>query len=290
MQTIEVDGLTLAYRSSGSGLPVLLLHGWPTSSHLWRAVMPPIAVRNRVIALDLPGFGESGKPLEGYDFAFFDRILDGFLEALALDRIGLAVHDLGGPIGLHWAVHRPTRLSRLAVLNTLVYPEFHLSAIDFLRGLLTPARRSVMTSPEGLAGLMREGVADGSTLGADVIAAVQAPFVSDDARLALAAAGAGLRPSGFVDIARLLPELTVPVRIVFGVQDRLLPDIADTVARLRVDLPQVEISELPGAGHFVQEDAPAEVGAILAQFFSGPDVDRRPRVLAAPSDTDRMWA
>lgn len=269
MQAVDVDGLTLTYRSSGTGPPVLLLHGWPTSSYLWRQVITPLAVGNRVIALDLPGFGGSSKPLGGYGFGFFDHILDGFTDALGLDRIGLAVHDLGGPIGLHWAAHRPARVSRLALLNTVVYPEFHPSAIRFVRGLLTPARRSVMTSPEGLADLMRDGVAEGSTLGADVIAAVQAPFVSEDARLALAAAGVGLRPAGFVEIARLLPSLTIPVRIVYGARDRLLPDIADTVARLRIDLPQSEITELADAGHFVQEDAPEQVGALLARFFAG---------------------
>ncbi|MDQ3475457.1 MAG: alpha/beta fold hydrolase, partial [Actinomycetota bacterium] len=147
IQTVEVHGLTVAYRCAGAGPPVLLLHGWPTSSYLWREVIPQIAMRNRVVALDLPGFGESDKPQDGYDFEFFDRVLDGFTEALGLDRIGLAVHDLGGPIGLHWGLFRPERVSRLALLNTIVYPEFSAVVSDFVRGLLTPARRSEMTSP-----------------------------------------------------------------------------------------------------------------------------------------------
>ncbi len=66
-----------------------------------------------------------------------------------------------------------------------------------------------------------------------------------------------------------MPSLTSPVRIVYGARDRLLPDIADTVARLRIDLPQSEITELADAGHFVQEDAPEQVGALLAPFFAG---------------------
>ena len=60
--------------------------------------------RNRVVAPDLPGFGASDKPVGvSYDFDFFERALDGFLAALGIDQVGLAVHDLGGPIGLHWA-------------------------------------------------------------------------------------------------------------------------------------------------------------------------------------------
>jgi pimeloyl-ACP methyl ester carboxylesterase len=113
---VRVDGLTLAYREAGEGPPVLLLHGWPTSSFPWREVMVPIAGANRVIALDLPGFGASDKPLDvRYNFAFFGRALDLFLARLGIDDLGLAVHDLGGPIGLHWLLNRPRRVTKLAL-------------------------------------------------------------------------------------------------------------------------------------------------------------------------------
>ena len=98
LSTVEVDGLELAYRDQGSGPPVLLLHGWPTSSFLWRNVIPPIAGANRVIAPDLPGFGASAKPLDAsYSFHFFDRTLDGFLEALGIDELGLPFTTSAGP-------------------------------------------------------------------------------------------------------------------------------------------------------------------------------------------------
>jgi pimeloyl-ACP methyl ester carboxylesterase len=78
--TAQVDGLRLAYRELGDGPPVLLLHGWPTSSFLWREVMKPIARANRVVALDLPGFGASDKPVGiRYGFDFFGHALDLFL-------------------------------------------------------------------------------------------------------------------------------------------------------------------------------------------------------------------
>ncbi len=133
-QTLELeDGLTLGYRELGEGPPVLLLHGWPTSSFLWRNVMPPIAGANRVIALDLPGFGASDKPADGrYDFEMFERAIDGFLERLEIDRLGLAVHDLGGPVGVHWALGRKERVESLALLNTLLYPEFSPAVIEFV--------------------------------------------------------------------------------------------------------------------------------------------------------------
>ena len=97
LQLVEVNGRRVAYREAGSGPPVLLIHGWPTSSFLWRAMMPAIAERNRVLAIDLPGFGASDKPLDvTYNFALFEEVLDGFL-----DEVG---RDWGGPVAVEtWA-------------------------------------------------------------------------------------------------------------------------------------------------------------------------------------------
>jgi pimeloyl-ACP methyl ester carboxylesterase len=248
---------------------VLLLHGWPTSSYLWRDVMPAIAQANRVIAPDLPGFGVSDKPLSvKYDFAFFERAIDGLLAALEVDTVGLAVHDLGGPIGLHWTLRNPDRVRRLALLNTLVYPQFSPAVIEFVTTLTTPGQREQATSPEGLAELARLVMPDDFEEIDELIAAVAAPFDSADSRRALADAGVGLDFEGFTEIERKLPELTIPVRIVYGEEDRGLTDVADTMARVARDLPQAVVTALPGRGHFIQEEAPEQVGQLLAEFFA----------------------
>jgi haloalkane dehalogenase len=270
LDTVEVDGLTIAYREVGAGAPVLLLHGWPTSSHLWRDVMRPIAAHNRVLAIDLPGFGASDKPLGvRYGFELFERTLDAFLAELGIEEVGLAVHDLGGPIGLHWTVRRPERVTRLAVLNTLVYPEFSEAVLQFIKACSTPELREQLTSPDGLAAAMGLGLADESNLTEEVVTAVREPFRSEESRRALADAGIGLEPEGFAEIARLLPTLRMPVRVIYGEQDRILPDVAETMARVKADLPQAEVTALAGCGHFLQEEAPGEVGSLLARFFAG---------------------
>jgi haloalkane dehalogenase len=269
IKTVQVDRLRLAYRELGEGPPVLLLHGWPTSSFLWREVMRPIARARRVVALDLPGFGASDKPVGiRYSFEFFDRALDLFLAELEIDELGLAVHDLGGPIGLHWALHRPGRLTKLALLNTLVYPEFSQAVKDFVHACITPELREQLTSPAGLEALVRDGLAEPAHFSAEMLAAVQEPFRSAEARRALADAGVGVRRKGFAAIAQKLPSLRVPVRIVYGARDRLLPDVAETMTRVRGDLPQAEITVLPDCGHLVQEEAPEKVGELLARFFA----------------------
>jgi len=269
IQTVRVDGIQLAYRALGDGPAVLLLHGWPTSSFLWRAVMAPIAKTNRVIALDLPGFGASDKPVgTRYSFEFFGRMLDLFLADLGIDRIGLAVHDLGGPVGLHWTLQHPGRVTKLALLNTLVYPEFSDATKEFVRACMTPGLRENITSASGLESILRDGLADPAALSKDVLAAVQEPFQTAEARRALADAGIGLSMKGFVQIARQLPTLRMPVRVIYGVDDRVLPDVAETMARVKSDLPHAEVTALQNCGHFLQEEKPEEVGALLARFFA----------------------
>ena len=78
-----------------------------------------------------------------------------------------------------------------------------------------------------------------------------------------------MEPEGFVEIARLLPSLAMPVRVIYGERDRILPDVGETMTRVKQDLPQAEVTALPECGHFLQEEAPDEVGALLARFFAG---------------------
>ena len=102
----------------------------------------------------------------------------------------------------------------------------------------------------------------------ELIASFTAPFDSADDQRALADAGVGLDFEGFTEIEQKLPELKIPVRIVYGEDDRALTDVAATMARVAGDLPQAVVTSLPGRGHFIQEEAPDEVGELLAEFFA----------------------
>ena len=269
-QTLDVDGLTVAYVDEGEGPPLLLLHGWPTSSLLYRDITPVLAKDHRVVVPDLPGFGASSKPVDRqYSFELYAGVLDALVDRLELDDLGLVVHDLGGPIGVHWGLHRPERVSRLAILNTLLYPEFDPSVAEFVMRLLDENRRDELVSDEGLREILRFGVSDPETLSEEALDGIAAPFETAEDRRALAAAGVGLHPDGFADIARLLPTLSVPVLGLYGTGDRILPDVADTFARVGRDLPHAEIEPLPNAGHFLQEEIPDVIAARLARFFAG---------------------
>jgi pimeloyl-ACP methyl ester carboxylesterase len=270
LDTVEVGGRTLAYREAGEGPAVLLLHGWPTSSFLWRDVMPAIARERRVLALDLPGFGASDKPTDvTYTYRFYSDAVAGFLDALGIDDVALGLHDLGGPVGVRFALDNPERVRAVALTNTLLYPEDMTEMLtQFVEGLQTPGVRENFTGPRGLEAALRLGTNAESSTRAEVIAGMVEPFGSDDDRLALAKAGAELEDDVTAAMAGELPGLNVPIRVVYGTGDRILESIDDTVARIQRDLPQAEVTALDGLGHYLQEDDPERVGELLAEFFA----------------------
>ncbi len=277
-QFIEVEQVRIHYREAAplqdEGLPpILLLHGFPTSSYLWRNIMPVLAARHTVIAIDLPGYGESDKPLTvSYSFRYYQRVLDGFLSKLGITDVNLVVHDVGGPIGVYWAVHRAERVRNLALLNTLVFSEFSWAVMVFLFSCKLPGVRHLLSSPWGLKCSMYLGMRNRDRLTDDLIRNIQQPFADKNARKALLKAGAGLTQEGFWDIEKNLHRLIMPIRIIYGARDIILPDMPRTAGRIKELLPQTSITELPHCGHFLQEDDPEQVAALLADFFATTSV------------------
>jgi haloalkane dehalogenase len=124
-QRAEVHGLTMAYVDVGRGDPIVFLHGNPTSSYLWRNVIPHLSDGYRCIAPDLIGMGDSAKVTEpgmdSYRFVEHRTYLDGLLDMLDLgDAITLVVHDWGGGLGLDWANRHRSRVAGIAYMETIV--------------------------------------------------------------------------------------------------------------------------------------------------------------------------
>lgn len=267
-QFIKVEHLKLHYLEMGSGDPILLLHGWPTSAYLWRNLMPTLAEKNRVIALDLPGFGRSDKRLsDSFSFNYQRKMIDGFLSSLGIEKVNLAVHDLGGPLGLFWAVRNPQKVSRITMLNTLVYPEFSWAVKLFGLSTMLPLVRTWMTSPKGIRGAMRFGVVHKDQLSKMDIEQYQRPFQSKEARKVLLKTVQRLSIKGYHEMAEELPKFKIPIQLIYGKQDKILPDIAETMARVQKDLPQAELTALDDCGHFLQEDKPIEIAHLMSKFL-----------------------
>ncbi|MEV5576717.1 haloalkane dehalogenase [Spirillospora sp. NPDC052269] len=113
---------TMFYRERGTGAPLVFLHGNPTSSHLWRDVLPAMGGRGRILAPDLIGMGESGKPDIAYTFADQARYLDAWFDALGLEDVVLVGHDWGGALAFDWAARHPGRVRGIAFTETIVKP------------------------------------------------------------------------------------------------------------------------------------------------------------------------
>jgi pimeloyl-ACP methyl ester carboxylesterase len=127
-RTVNVNGLKIFYREAGpANAPViLLLHGWPASSRMFKGLMPRLADRYRLVAPDYPGFGHSECPPREqftYTFDHFGEVMEGFVEALGIKRFALYGHDFGGAVGYRLMLKKPYRMTALIVQNTPAYPE-----------------------------------------------------------------------------------------------------------------------------------------------------------------------
>lgn len=143
-QRIGVLDTEISYVDTGSGDPVVFLHGNPTSSYLWRNVIPHVEGHTRCLAPDLVGMGESGRSGNGsYRFADHARYLDAWFEALDLTGITLVVHDWGSGLGFHWASRNPDRVRGIVYMEAIVRPmtwdEWPESARDIFEAMRSEA-------------------------------------------------------------------------------------------------------------------------------------------------------
>lgn len=138
----EGAGTAVGEGADGGAAPLVFLHGNPTSSHLWRHVLPAVGGGRRLLAPDLIGMGRSGKPEIDYTYADQARYLDAWFEALGLDEVVLVGIDWGGSLGLDWAARHPERVRGVAFMETILRPmswaEFPEKARDRFAAFRTP--------------------------------------------------------------------------------------------------------------------------------------------------------
>lgn len=120
---IAVLDTEISFVDTGAGHPIVFMHGNPTSSYLWRNVIPHCADVGRCLAPDLIGMGQSGaSPSGSYRFADHSRVLDAWFDALGISNAVLVGHDWGGSLGFHWAARNPDRVRGIAYMETIVAP------------------------------------------------------------------------------------------------------------------------------------------------------------------------
>jgi haloalkane dehalogenase len=266
----EVGRLRLAHLDDGEGAPVVFLHGEPTWSFLWRKVIPPVRDAGfRCIAPDLAGFGRSDKPTDPswYTYDRHTELIASLLDHLDLRDVTLVMHDWGGPIGLRVAVEHADRVARLVAMDTGVFTGHQPMSEAWHRFAAYVARTEDL--PIGF--LVRRGCVRDP--GDGVAAAYEAPFPERAAKAGAKAFPAliPLTPdapgaeAGGRTFAALAADRR-PLLLLWGEEDRALPVAAgEALAQALRRPPPRRIS---GAGHYLQEDAGPQVGAIIAEWLT----------------------
>lgn len=137
---VDVLGSAMHYVEQGEGDPILFLHGNPTSSYLWRNIIPYASRHGRAIAVDLIGMGRSAKPDIGYRFVDHARYLDAFIEALGLTNVTLVIHDWGSGLGFHYATRHSDNVKAVAFMEAIVRPSNWADANHIERALFKRMR------------------------------------------------------------------------------------------------------------------------------------------------------
>jgi pimeloyl-ACP methyl ester carboxylesterase len=277
-RTAKIDGIEIFYREAGpADAPVIvLLHGFPSSSHMYRNLIPALANRYRVIAPDYPGFGESAAPERtrfSYTFATFAQLTDALLEQLGAKRYALYVMDYGAPVGYRLALRHPERVTALVVQNGNAYA-------DGLREFWKPIKAYWASG----AAAERNALRAGTTL--DATRSQYVGGVRDPSRIDPAAwthDQARLDRPGNVEIQldlfydyrtnvdlyprfqQFFRDRKPPTLIVWGKNDEIFPT-PGAIAYLK-DLPDAEL-HLLDTGHFALEDQGDEIARLMNDFLA----------------------
>lgn len=259
------------YLDEGAGRPILMCHGNPTWSFLYRNVIRALRDRFRCIAIDLPGFGLSDRP-PGYGYTPAEQaaVVGELVAALDLRDLIVMGHDWGGPIGLAAACADPTRVSGLVLGNTWFWPADRRARV-FSRVMSSrPLQRAILERNLFVERVLPAGVA--RSLSPEEMEHYRAVQPS-----ALARAGVAELPRQIVEAQPWLAQLAdaVPralgdkrVLVTFPLRDVAFPAKA-VLPRMRAAFSDLEVVELPQAKHFFVEDAPDAVAAAIGQRFGG---------------------
>ncbi len=276
-----VDTAPGADASDAAGLPVVLLHGNPTSSHLWRNVVPYLAGRARVLAPDLIGMGASGKPEIDYTFDDQARYLDAWFEVLGLDRAILVGHDWGGVLALDRAARRPDSVAGVVLLETFLKPlvgeELPPAARARTEAFRTPGvgEELVLEQNVFIETAFKGAVLD--PLGEEDVRPYRAPFPTprsrrpmlawsrmtpvdgDPAEVVARVAAYGGWLAGTPEVPKLL--------LTFDSSPTLLVGEA-MIAWAREHIAALTVEHCGPAGHHAPEDRPGEIGRAIADWLA----------------------
>ncbi len=276
--TVDVDGVKMFYRSAGAtdAPAVLLLHGFPSASHMFRDLIPELVDRYHVVAPDLPGFGMTEQPARGqfaYTFDNIANVVDRFTEVLGLNKFAVYVFDYGAPVGFRLAVKHPERITAIVTQNGNTYLEGVSDAFapvqaywkdptqtnrDALRGFLAPQTTLFQYT---------HGVADPSLVspdGRNLDDFYLARPGNDEIQLDLLLDYQS-NVALYGAIQAYLRQHQPPVLAVWGKNDPFF--IPPGAEAFKKDVPSAEV-RFVDSGHFALETHAREIGAVMREFLA----------------------
>ncbi len=275
---VEVHGAKMHYLDEGQGDPILFLHGNPTSSYLWRNIIPHLSGQARCIAPDLIGMGQSDKPDIAYRFFDHFKYIEGFIEALDLRNITLVLHDWGSGLGFHYAATHPENIKGLAFMEAIIRPvtwagfppkyKFAFKAMRTDRiGWLMLSGLNLFVNQILPGGMLRK-------LTAEEWARYRAPYPTPHSRRAVRQWPREIpidgKPADVYAVvnhySEWLQETDLPKLLLFVSPGALItPEMVDWCKANYRNLTVVDIGE---GLHFVQEDHPARIGRELSTWYA----------------------
>jgi len=276
-RTARVAGHRIAYLDEGGSPdgdtadrpPVLLIHGIPTSSLLWRDVLPELARDRRVVAPDMLNYGRSDKPARAdVSIAAQARLMIGLLDALGIRRADVVSHDIGGGVAQILAVRHPERVRRLVLSSAVCFDSWPIPEFEPLQ---EPGAEEEMGLDE-LTKMLREflpqGVRDSEALSPEAAEIIMEPWSSEEGKRALFRNLRRLNPEYTLSIADELADLPHETLVLWGREDAFQkPAYAE---RLRDAIPRTELVWIEGAAHWIMEEKPGEVAETVRGFLDRP--------------------
>ncbi|MFA6954447.1 MAG: alpha/beta hydrolase [Thermoanaerobaculia bacterium] len=278
-RTVEIDGLNIFYREAGpkDAPTILLLHGFPTSSHMFRNLIPALADKYHVVAPDYPGYGNSSAPsAQEFDYTFDNlaKIVEKFTEKVGLKKYSIYLMDYGAPVGFRLAARHPERVQTLIVQNGNAYDEGIDN--DFWVPIKAYWKDHSQENGDGLRSLLTlaatkwqytHGVRNVETISPDTWGHVQ-PLLdrlgNQEIQLALFYSY-GSNPSLYPEWQAYFRKHQPPTLIVWGKNDQIFP--AAGAHPYKRDLKNLEF-HLLDTGHFALEEDGAEIAALIRGFLS----------------------
>jgi pimeloyl-ACP methyl ester carboxylesterase len=263
---VDVDGMSIHYRDEGSGPPLLLVHGTGSSLYTWDGWVKALSSRYRVIRLDTPGFGLTGPhPSGDYRISTYADVLDHFVRAIGVDRFALAGNSLGGDIAWNYAVAHPDKVSALILIDSAGYRHEGSAPIVFTlaRMPVIPALLAKMDPTRLVERTLKDCYGDESK----VTPALVEHYTQMSLRAGNRAAFSARVQTPYEDHTASLGGLKIPVLVMWGARDRLLP--VAWAERFRTAVPGSQLKIYEDLGHVPMEEDPARTSADAAAFLAG---------------------